>query len=110
MDTRKQGIYASELNRFLIHVLPLIIAIGGYGFGKVYSCSYLRQAIGIIFWLAIWLNVVLYVAKVGGRGYTHKTYERLLENHNTSVPSRAGVFPDCYQAPHDILLHKYFLE
>jgi len=92
--------------RYIMHITPYILICGGYGFAILYeNYKILRKVLGMIFYLIIFVNMILYVIKVGGRPHTFKAYNRLLEVHDVKQPAKFGLFTDCFFAPHNILLH-----
>lgn len=89
-------------------VVPYMIIIGAYMFGKLYNLKNYRYYLGIIFWLIVFVNISVYVIKLGGRKHTHRMYHRILEVHNSTQKGVVGAYAGCYLAPHNVLLHGYY--
>lgn len=90
-----------------MQIVPYLLLFGGYGFSRLYELKKWRQVLGMVFWLIIWVNVLLYLTKVCGRPHTYRMYNRLLDIHDVHKPSSLGAYTGCFLAPHNLLLHKY---
>jgi hypothetical protein len=83
-----------------------MLLMTAYGFYTIYKSRYFRMAAGIILWLGIFINVWLYISKVGAKEVVHRAYEYFLNEHNPAEEASLFLYSRCYQAPHNILVHK----